>query len=554
MELDKKLVKEGKLIFTKNNLNESFILTDDGIIDHYINESLEDSFPFSKLQLNRNTSKVIKEGYTLQEEDNNTNNNTENVDLDKEEQDIKQDIEKVDQVQKLKDELDDKVDKLVNEDKKSEPKSLRKIQESAQGLMKIIWGKDSEWNNMTKEEQDNLKMLDNEIGIAEDDHKYNEIPEIIDQVGEQIGLNDTEKDILKKFYADTYNNIDNDENKDKDYIEIYVEDGNKSGTVAIIKENGKWIEKVIDGDLDKSKFYKTYQSYLKPEDILQWFEQDFDYAKLNESKLIKESTQDGIIYNYNCTIDYNEDDFKLKGNFEASGFTKEDLNKDLINKFEKLLKDNKIPLTDVYTKQDIPDNKKVEEILNFVQENGTLEETKSLNLDYNPIITNKIMDVVSKYERTLDNRTNKKILDVNKETFVNEVLLDLFRYYKKKYNIEDMNKELTNSIRKMASDTYDNYVNSIYNDDEVKTESKEIDAFESTDFSKQPLKVDDIDNLENKLTKSQLDYIKNHICKDLGEFKTSLKQLVNDANDIAIEFSLDNYIGSFNKIIYKEGK
>lgn len=137
MELDKKLVKEGKLIFTKNNLNESFVLTDDGIIDHYINESLEDSFPFSKLQLNRNTSKVIKEGYTLQEEDNNTNN-TQNVDLDKEEQDIKQDIEKVDQVQKLKDELDDKVDKLVNEDKKSEPKSLRKIQESAQGLMKII--------------------------------------------------------------------------------------------------------------------------------------------------------------------------------------------------------------------------------------------------------------------------------------------------------------------------------------------------------------------------------------------------------------------------------
>ena len=489
MELDKKLVKEGKLIFTKNNLNESFVLTDDGIIDHYINEYLEDSFPFSKLQLNRNTSKVIKEGYTLQEEDNNTNN-TENVDLDKEEQDIKQDIEKVDQIQKLKDELDDKVDKLVNEDKKSEPKSLRKIQESAQGLMKIIWGKDSEWNNMTKEEQDNLKMLDNEIGIAEDDRKYNKIPEIIDQVGEQIGLNDTEKNTLKKFYANTYNNID------KDYIEIYVEDGNKSGTVAIIKENGKWIEKVIDGDLDKSKFYKTYQSYLKPEDILQWFEQDFDYAKLNESKLIKESTQDGIIYNYNCTIDYNEDDFKLKGNFEASGFTKEDLNKDLINKFEKLLKDNKIPLTDVYTKEDIPDNKKVEEILNFVQENGTLEETKSLSLDYNPIITNKIMDVVSKYERTLDNRTNKKILDVNKETFVNEVLLDLFRYYKKKYNIKDMNKELTNSIRKMASDTYDNYVNSVY-DDEAKTESKEIDAFESTDFSKQPLKVDDIDNLEN---------------------------------------------------------
>ena len=71
---------------------------------------------------------------------------------------------------------------------------------------------------------------------------------------------------------------------------------------------------------------------------------------------------------------------------------------------------------------------------------------------------------------------------------------------------------------------------------------------------KREIELDDIDNLENKLTKSQLDYIKNHICKDLGEFKTSLKKLVNDANDIAIEFSLDNYIGSFNKIIYKEDK
>lgn len=84
--------------------------------------------------------------------------------------------------------------------------------------------------------------------------------------------------------------VEDIEDEDKeDYFEIYVEDGDNSGIVALEKD-GKWHERVIDGDLDKSKFYKTYMSYLNKFDILKWFKSDFDNAYIVDSEKIEETT------------------------------------------------------------------------------------------------------------------------------------------------------------------------------------------------------------------------------------------------------------------------
>lgn len=85
---------------------------------------------------------------------------------------------------------------------------------------------------------------------------------------------------------------------DDDYFEVYIEDGNTSGIVSISKEGSKWHERVIDGDLDKSKFNKTYQSYLTRSDIMTWLRQDnFDSIKLLESNKLTEADT-----NYNTIV------------------------------------------------------------------------------------------------------------------------------------------------------------------------------------------------------------------------------------------------------------
>ena len=169
--IDRKLVMEGKLAFIKENNIKSIILNDDGIMELYENKKLIDSKPFSKLGVQRLYKSIIQEGYsiyittgeypvynskkydtvdteeqaqdtvaelnsqgigasyekdeTLQEDiksDEIKDSNGDNIDLEQTKQNIKQSIEKVDELQDLKNELQDKVDNLYNESKIEEEK------------------------------------------------------------------------------------------------------------------------------------------------------------------------------------------------------------------------------------------------------------------------------------------------------------------------------------------------------------------------------------------------------------------------------------------------
>lgn len=187
----------------------------------------------------------------------------------------------------------------ITENKIKEECKVKKITESAQGLMRMIWGKDSSLDDMTEEEIANLTRLDRAISECEDEENYFKIESVINKIGNEIGLSEEEIESLVKQYDNIYRDkmyYDDEELiEEDDYFEILVVDGETEGTVAVSKDNGgKWREKVIDGDLDKSKFYKTYQSYLSKQDILQWFKQDFESAVLNESKEIKTEAKSSI--------------------------------------------------------------------------------------------------------------------------------------------------------------------------------------------------------------------------------------------------------------------
>lgn len=94
------------------------------------------------------------------------------------------------------------------------------------------------------------------------------------------------------------NDSEDEEDSDTNYFEVYIEDGDKSGVVAIYKDGSSWHEKVVDGSLDKSMFTKTYQGYLTKSDIMTWLRQDnFDSIKLLESSKFTEAEN-----NYNTIV------------------------------------------------------------------------------------------------------------------------------------------------------------------------------------------------------------------------------------------------------------
>ena len=110
---DKKLVNEGKLTFV-SDMTEVLKLTDEGKVEYYINNGLKESFDFSKQKVNTLCESLVQQGAWLEENDDLDSN------LEQAEQNIKTGIEKVDELQNLKDELMDKVDTLVNESKTNE--------------------------------------------------------------------------------------------------------------------------------------------------------------------------------------------------------------------------------------------------------------------------------------------------------------------------------------------------------------------------------------------------------------------------------------------------
>lgn len=125
--IDKILVSENNLYFSRGNDTQRFKLTDDGIVEKYLNENLQETFPFSKLGLSRECKTLVTDGYTLTmklDEANITattatgNSNEDKLDIsdpEKAKQDLQQNIKDVEEIQNLKDELDDKVANLMEE-------------------------------------------------------------------------------------------------------------------------------------------------------------------------------------------------------------------------------------------------------------------------------------------------------------------------------------------------------------------------------------------------------------------------------------------------------
>ena len=95
---------------------------------------------------------------------------------------------------------------------------------------------------------------------------------------------------------------EDDPDESSDYFEVYIEQGDSSGIVSISKSNGsRWHERVIDGDLDKNYFNKTYAEYLTKQDILKWLYQDnFDNLRLVEADLTR--SNDSLNYIPNILI------------------------------------------------------------------------------------------------------------------------------------------------------------------------------------------------------------------------------------------------------------
>lgn len=122
IDYDKVLVNEGKLYFNKDTDKHLFKMTDDGVVEHYHNDNLTNSFPFAKLTLTRECKSLIQDNYipAILTEDMNDNaelkkdvlNNPNKV-----KQDIQNNIDAVDEIQAKQDELNDKLDNLLGESK-----------------------------------------------------------------------------------------------------------------------------------------------------------------------------------------------------------------------------------------------------------------------------------------------------------------------------------------------------------------------------------------------------------------------------------------------------
>lgn len=121
--IDKKLVNESNIFFTNGNNTQSLVLTSDGIVERYSNGILSNTLPFSKLGVIRECKSLIADGYSLTLKNEATIDNKEQDILDNPEQakkDLQQDIKDVDEIQDLKDELEDKLDNLYEENASTE--------------------------------------------------------------------------------------------------------------------------------------------------------------------------------------------------------------------------------------------------------------------------------------------------------------------------------------------------------------------------------------------------------------------------------------------------
>lgn len=127
--IDKILVNESAIQFNRGKDTQKLYLTSDGVVEKYHNDSLIGTMPFSKLGVIRESKSLVADGYeltltgwqdimteaTIQNQNDNNITLTKLDDKENVKQELQQEIQDVDELQALKDELEDKID-LLNED------------------------------------------------------------------------------------------------------------------------------------------------------------------------------------------------------------------------------------------------------------------------------------------------------------------------------------------------------------------------------------------------------------------------------------------------------
>lgn len=118
IDYDKELVNKGTLKF-KNYIKretKTVSLNDDGVVEVFKENKWINSQPFTKIGVNNICKSIIKEGYILKETEVTTSNG-ETVDTEKEKEELEQTSKELDDIKTLKQEIEDKVDEILEESK-----------------------------------------------------------------------------------------------------------------------------------------------------------------------------------------------------------------------------------------------------------------------------------------------------------------------------------------------------------------------------------------------------------------------------------------------------
>lgn len=318
--IDKVLVSENNLYFSRGNDTQRFKLTDDGIVEKYLNENLQETFPFSKLGLSRECKTLVTEGYTLTMKLNEANitnttatGSSEDDKLDisdpeKTKQDLQQNIKDVEEIQDLKNELDDKMANLMEESIKPNEKFP-----STDFSSEPILYQDLDVETFNKE-------------LTPEQKAY---------INTYLGTIDEFVDAMLLLYNEVGNGVDPMISID-DYVEELLNDNGItewSQELAdmlgfdLKTENKEKLEEISDDDLSKLA-----------NDIIDWYGADmgtyFDEIKGNEEEIYAETlgyleNKDVDMINHfidDITLGTDTDDEELKA-----------ISEDLVNRLKQLL-------------------------------------------------------------------------------------------------------------------------------------------------------------------------------------------------------------------------
>ena len=299
--IDKVLVNESVLNFNRANDTQQLLLTSDGVVERYFNESLVGTMPFSKLGVIRESKSLLADGYTLIWTDRGTgnlqeatitnpNNDVSKISLDDDpeqiKQDLQQEIQDVEEIQTLKDELENKLDNLneditpeeyylvvyTNTGKEYEPDVCVK---GIDGTDYIIANDIGEANKYSKEEADKLVDIFNDPEV--NGNKYilkaisvNDIANIKGLYENKQLNEDNEDDISDIFPSSEFTEKDLTKDEIKNinlYDVLSVEQINwlqdNIGTLEEIAENLKNILVDIDDSFDDEETVVSVDKYVE---------------------------------------------------------------------------------------------------------------------------------------------------------------------------------------------------------------------------------------------------------------------------------------------------